>query len=96
MALSDEELSTLLADVESDRVERKESARAVDKIGQVICAFAHDLPDHRLPGVLFVGVRDNGEPAGLEITDQLLQDLASHRDQGNLLPPPSLAVCKRR
>ncbi|MBM7772684.1 ATP-dependent DNA helicase RecG [Actinokineospora baliensis] len=94
MPLSDPELEDLLADMESDRVERKESAQAADKIGQAICAFANDLPDHRLPGVLFLGVKDDGRPAGLAITDQLLQNLAAHRDQGNLLPPPSMTVRK--
>ncbi|GAA3054608.1 ATP-binding protein [Actinokineospora globicatena] len=94
MPLSDNELERLFADLESDRVERKESAHAVDKIGQAVCAFANDLPGHRQRGVLFIGVKDNGDHAGLVITDQLLQNLASLRDQGNLLPPPSLTVRK--
>ncbi|WP_433264389.1 RNA-binding domain-containing protein [Actinosynnema sp. CS-041913] len=96
MALSDQDLHTLLADIESDRVERKESAASgnSDRIAQAICAFANDLAGHRLPGVLFVGVRDNGELSGVPITDQLLQNLASFRDQGNILPPPSITVRK--
>ncbi|GGP46588.1 RNA-binding domain-containing protein [Saccharothrix coeruleofusca] len=94
MALADDELNALLADLESDRVERKESAGNTDKIAQAICAFANDLPGHREPGVLFVGVKDDGSPAGTPITDQLLQNLASYRDQGNILPPPSMAVRK--
>jgi ATP-dependent DNA helicase RecG len=94
MALSTEELSALLADIESDRVERKESASNADKIGEAICAFANDLAGHNQPGVLFVGVRDNGVTAGLEVTDRLLQNLASFRDQGNILPPPSITVRK--
>ncbi len=94
MVLSDDELEALLSDLEADRVERKESAGNADKIGQAITAFANDLPGHRAPGVLMVGVRDNGSPAGTEITDQLLQNLASFRDQGNILPPPSISVRK--
>ncbi|WP_156753474.1 ATP-binding protein [Actinokineospora pegani] len=94
MALPDDELTSLLDDMESDRVERKESARGTEKIAEAICAFANDLPGHRLPGVVFVGVRDNGSFPGLDITDQLLQNLASLRDQGNLLPPPSMSVRK--
>ncbi|RKT57211.1 RNA-binding domain-containing protein [Saccharothrix australiensis] len=96
MALSDGELHTLLADLESDRVERKESASNSnsDRIAQAICAFANDLADHRQPGVLFIGVRDNGTLSGVPVTDQLLQNLASFRDQGNILPPPSLTVRK--
>ncbi|GAA3879313.1 hypothetical protein GCM10022243_50020 [Saccharothrix violaceirubra] len=94
MALSDDDLDVLLGDLESDRIERKESAGNTDKIAQAICAFANDLPGHRLPGVLFVGVRDDGTPSGLDLTDQLLQNLASFRDQGNILPPPSISVRK--
>lgn len=94
MALTDEDLLSLLTDMESDRVERKESASSADKIAQAICAFANDLPGHGQPGVLFVGVKDNGTLAGISVTDQLLQNLAAFRDQGNILPPPSIAVRK--
>jgi ATP-dependent DNA helicase RecG len=96
MALSEDELAALLADMESDRVERKESASDKDKLSQSICAFANDLPAHRKPGVLFVGVRDDGQHAGLAITDELLRNLADLRDQGNILPPPSMSVRKVR
>ncbi|MBN2584289.1 MAG: putative DNA binding domain-containing protein [Planctomycetes bacterium] len=92
----DAELEALLDDIESDRAERKESASDGEKIRQVICAFANDLPDHREPSVLFVGVDDKGKPVGLSITDQMLQNLASMRGDGNILPFPSLDVQKRR
>jgi ATP-dependent DNA helicase RecG len=94
MALSDQELATLLADQESDRVERKASGADTDKLSQAICAFANDLPDHAKPGVLFIGVADDGACAGLNITDGLLRNLADLRDQGNILPPPSMTVRK--
>lgn len=86
------ELESLLDDLESDLVERKESFSDGDRIRQVVCAFANDLPGHNKPGVLFVGVDDRGNPTGLAITDQLLQNLASMRDDGNILPLPSLDV----
>lgn len=94
MALTNAELTALLDDVECDRAERKESVGDADKIGQAICAFANDLPGHGKPGVLFIGVKDNGRAADLAITDKLLQTLASYRDQGNVLPPPSMTVRK--
>lgn len=94
MALPTSDLAHLLKDLESDRVERKESAQHADRIGQVICAFANDLAGHGLPGVLLVGVTDDGRPSGQPITDKMLQHLASFRDQGNILPPPSLSVRK--
>ena len=94
--MTDAELEQLLDDLESDRVERKESASDVDKVRQAICAFANDLPGHAQPGVLFIGVDDVGRPTGLPISDRMLQNLASMRDDGNILPFPSLTVQKRR
>lgn len=93
--MTDEELKTLLTDTESDRVERKESASAGDKIRQAICAFANDLPDHQEAGVIFVGATDSGGCAQLDVTDQLLQNLAHMRDDGNIVPFPSMTVEKR-
>jgi ATP-dependent DNA helicase RecG len=62
---------------------------------EAICAFANDMPNHGKPGILFVGVNDDGSCAQLEITDQLLQTLADMRSDGNILPIPSLTVQKR-
>lgn len=94
MALSDAELERLLADTESDLVERKESLADKDKVCQAICTFANDLPNHRRPGVLFIGASDDGKLAGLTITVQLLEALGAIRSDGNILPPPSLTVRK--
>jgi ATP-dependent DNA helicase RecG len=91
---SDEELETLLSSTESDLAERKESWRgdAPETGRQAVCAFANDLPDHRCPGVLFVGARDDGTPSGLAISDELLRTLCDIRTDGNTLPPPSILV----
>ena len=73
--MTDQQLEALLTDLESDIVERKESlgGDAKDAIRQAICAFANDLPGEGAPGVIFVGVKDNGNPAwfswGPRITD---------------------------
>ena len=59
MALPDPELIALLADLESDRVERKESAANSDRLSEAICAFMRLCPRHAgygEPWVLFVGV----------------------------------------
>lgn len=93
--MTNEELEILLNDVESDRVERKEVATDGDRIRQAICAFANDLPAHGQAGVLFIGADDRGEPTGLDISDRLLQNLASMRGDGNIIPFPSLDVQKR-
>ena len=94
--MTDGEIAALLHDLESDRVERTESPRNADKIGEVICAFANDLPGHAKDGVLLVGARDNGTCAGITITDELLRNLGGFRDDGNIQPIPSLKVEKRR
>ena len=93
--MRDQELEALLDDPESDRVERKEGAGDRKKIAQAICAFANDLPGHGLPGVLFIGARDDGSCAGLRITDELLRDLSVLRDDGRIQPLPSMTVEKR-
>jgi ATP-dependent DNA helicase RecG len=95
--LSDAQLTTLLDDLESDRAERKQSWSddAADKGCQAVCAFANDLPDHRSPGILFVGATNDGQASGLAITDELLTTLADVRSNGNIVPPPTLTVEKR-
>jgi len=89
------ELESLLGDLESDRVERKESVSDNNRIKQAICAFANDLPDHQQPEVVFIGVRDNGTCANLPITDQLLLTLANMRSDGNIQPFPIMTVQKK-
>jgi ATP-dependent DNA helicase RecG len=97
MARSDEELEALLRDTESDLVERKAALTDKAKVCQAVCAFANDLPQHRAPGVIFIGADDKtGRPAGLPITDGLLRELADLRDQGEILPRPTIIVRKRR
>jgi ATP-dependent DNA helicase RecG len=93
--MDDQELTTLLQDLESDRVERKASFSDGKKIRQAICAFANDLANHQKPGVLFVGVEDKGTCANLPISDQLLTDLAGIRSEGKILPFPVLQVEKK-
>jgi len=93
---TDLELEAMMTDLESELVERKESLKgdAPDKIRQAVCAFANDLPDHRRAGVVFVGVRDDGSTAGLQITDELLRALADVKTDGNIVPPPTISVAK--
>lgn len=93
--MNDQELENLLDDFESDRLERTSSPRDHDKICQAICAFSNDLPNHQLPGIIFIGANDDGSCSGLNITDQQLQLPGNLRDSGNILPIPSLDVAKR-
>ena len=92
--LSQEQLVGLLSDLESDHVERTESTSNSDKFGQAVCAFANDLPSHRRPGYLLVGVKDDGALAGLAVSDELLRNLGGIRADGNVLPQPAMNVSK--
>lgn len=92
--LASDELALLLTDLESDRVERTTSTSNTDKFAEAICAFANDYPNHRKPGYLLIGVRDDGTLDGLQVTDLLLRNLAGIRADGNVLPPPAMSVAK--
>ncbi|TKD08842.1 helix-turn-helix domain-containing protein [Polyangium fumosum] len=94
--LTEQEIASLAADLESFRVERKQSFAPVkSSIEEAICAFANDLPGTGEPGVLLLGVHDKtGEPTGLEVTDLLLQQITGIRSDGALLPFPVMHVYK--
>ncbi|MCE2398866.1 MAG: putative DNA binding domain-containing protein, partial [Gemmatimonadetes bacterium] len=92
--LDHSDLDRLRIDLESDRVERKASAADASKLRRNICALANDLPGHALPGVVFIGVKDDGGCAGITVDDRILTKLAAMKDDGNIMPIPSLVVQK--
>jgi ATP-dependent DNA helicase RecG len=93
---TDENLLALLNATESDRVERKRSFKnEAEKARQAVCAFSNDLPDHKEPGILFIGAEDNGDPSNLPVTDELLLQLSDMKTDGNILPLPVFTVEKR-
>ena len=92
---SDAELETMMVDLESDLVERKRTGADGKAIRKNICAFANDLPGNRRPGVILVGVEDDGGCSNTLIDDELLTRLAQTRSDGNIQPLPSLTVQKR-
>ena len=96
-SLTDAALEALLTAPESDRVERKESFKGdvPNTVREAVCAFANDLPGHGKPGVVFIGVRDDGAPTGLAVTDELLRALSDIKTDGNIVPPPSMTVERR-
>lgn len=91
MQITDKQLSTLIADLESDRIERTISFRE-DKLGPAVCAFSNDFPNHRQPGYILLGVKDNGTLSGLHIGDEELQKVGNIKSNGNVLPQPSISV----
>lgn len=92
--LNEDQLKALITDLDSGTAERIDSTNNTDKFGQAICAFANDLPNHRRPGYLLVGVKDDGSLADIKVTDDLLKNLAGIRSDGNILPQPMMSVAK--
>jgi len=90
--ISKEEITTLLANIESERVERTTSTTDTDKFAKAVCAFANDLSNKKLPGYLMIGAFDDGKLSGLKVTDEILRNLAGLRADGNILPKPALMV----
>lgn len=96
---TDAQLEAMMADLESDQAERKQSfhGEAPQKVREAVCAFANDLAGHGTPGIVLVGVSDEGTPVpGFSVSDELLRQLADIKTDGNIVPPPSLLVEKRR
>ncbi|TGG91412.1 MAG: transcriptional regulator [Aphanocapsa feldmannii 277cV] len=96
----DSELEALMAAGESDLVEFKQAwskGSASERGREAVCAFANDLANHGKPGVLFVGVADDGSARDLpkQDADQLLQTLTGIKSDGRIVPPPTLQVACR-
>ncbi|HEV2471825.1 MAG TPA: ATP-binding protein [Chthonomonadales bacterium] len=90
--MTESELRALAADMETDRIERTISTRDTAKHCEAICAFANDLPGHRAPGYLLIGVKDDGAITNLAIDDSFLAVLGDLRSNGNILPLPVMFV----
>lgn len=84
-------IEALITDLESDRIERTTSFRE-DKLGPLVCAYSNDFPNHRKPGYILLGVKDNGVVAGITIGDNELQQIGNIKSNGNVLPQPSMVV----
>jgi ATP-dependent DNA helicase RecG len=93
--VTDQELESLLKDIESDRAERKESISDGEIIRRTICAYANDWPNHQKSGVVFIGCRNDGTCIGLSITDDLLKRITDMGRDGSIQPFPSMIVEKR-
>ncbi|HUZ36885.1 MAG TPA: ATP-binding protein [Streptosporangiaceae bacterium] len=91
--MDDESLLALVRGAESERVERKDRLKGKkDQVCQAICAFANDFPRTGQPGVVVIGQSDDGTPARLPVTDELLLELADLRTNGGILPFPQISV----
>ena len=97
---TEEELRQIIAAGETDRVEFKESlaSDAATRLWEAICAFANDLAGREKPGLIFIGVKDDGAIGTLAVPDRLLQQLAAMKTDGNIVPLSSTtgAWCRWR
>jgi ATP-dependent DNA helicase RecG len=89
--ITENKVKKLLADMESDSIERTISIRD-DKLGPAVCAYSNDFPNHQHSGYILLGVNDDGTPAGLTWTDEQLQAIGNIKSNGKVLPQPSLIV----
>ena len=92
--ITKEHLQKILSDTESYHIEKTVATDNMDKFSQAICAFSNDVADSKKKGYLIIGVRDNGELAGLRVDDKLLLQISNIRTDGNILPQPVMTVEK--
>ncbi len=52
--ITEEKVVELMADMESDRIERTVSIRE-DELGSAICAYSNDFPNHKESGYILLG-----------------------------------------
>jgi ATP-dependent DNA helicase RecG len=90
--IDQQELENRFHSPEGELIERKRNANDLDAIRETISAFANDLANRRQPGVIFIGIENNGTCANLIITDRLLTMLAGLRADGKLTPFPVIRV----
>src|SRR5665213_628849 len=92
MYYNDAEIEVLYNNPERDHVERKRSTNLKNEILTCVCAFANDLPNRRRPGVIFVGVEDDGRCANLTISEKTVREVANWRNEGKVQPLPTITV----
>lgn len=92
--MNPEILKSLIASGEIDRVEMTRSTTNVDKFREAICSFSNDMAGKGEPGYLLIGIDERDAAFRLLITDELLQQFAAYRSDGQILPLPVLNVSK--
>lgn len=89
--ITEDKVKELIADMESDWIERTISIKE-DKLGPAVCALSNDFPNHKHSGYILLGVNDDGKLAGMKWTDKELQAIGGVKSNGNVLPQPSMIV----
>ncbi len=86
------ELKQLIEANETFRVEFTRSVTDTDKFREAICSFSNDLSGDNFLGYLIIGFAEDDPNFRLKITDKLLQQFASYRSDGAILPQPIMKV----
>jgi ATP-dependent DNA helicase RecG len=92
MPYNDAEIEVLFRQTERDLVERKRSISLKQEILEAVCAFANDLANHGKPGLIFIGVEDDGRCANITINEKTVRDVANWRNEGKVQPIPTMIV----
>ncbi len=87
-----DELRNLIQCNETDRVEKTRSTTDKDKFREAICSFSNDMAGRKQPGYLLIGVEEKDAVFRLRATDALLQQFASYRSDGAVIPLPVMNV----
>lgn len=92
--MNPEILKSLILTGEIDRVEMTRSTKDVDKFREAICSFSNDMAGRGESGYLLIGIDQKDDTVRIPITDELLQQFAAYRSDGQILPLPVLNVSK--
>jgi len=90
--MTSEELQELIEKPESDRVEMTRSVTDTDKFREAICSFSNDMRGSGSPGYLLIGLDEKDPSFRMEVSDELLQQFASYRSDGQIMPLPVMTV----
>jgi ATP-dependent DNA helicase RecG len=92
--MTPEAIKALIESGEADRVELTRSKSDTDKFREAICSFSNDMAGRGEPGYLLIGVDERDPAFRMPITDELMQQFASYRSDGQIMPLPVLNVAK--
>ena len=87
-----DELRNLIRCNETDRVEKTRSTTDTDKFREAICSFSNDMVGRKQPGYLLIGIDEKDANFRLAATDSVLQQFASYRSDGAIMPLPVMNV----
>ncbi len=90
--LTDDRLRVLATSQEAFDLEKKRafSKKDGEKIRRTLCAFANDLPGAGRPGVLIIGIADDGQLVGCDGSDDELRTLTEFARDGSMQPVPTV------